>query len=292
MKLKGFEYLAPRALGEATALLQERGEKAALLAGGTDILVEMKQRKRTPECLIDVKSIGDLVGIVEDERGLLIGAATPLSAIDDSPLLREKHPMLADAAGTVGSLQVRNRATIGGNVCHASPSADTAPPLLALGALMRIVGTEGERIVPADEFFVGPGKSVLAPGELLAAVIIPPVMGRIGAAYLKHGARKAMELAVAGVAVQVNLGESGEMCRSARIGLGAVAPTPIRARRAEGLLCDSSPTEELIAEVAQVASLECKPITDIRASAAYRVEVVRVLTNRALRQALSQARSL
>jgi carbon-monoxide dehydrogenase medium subunit len=209
-------------------------------------------------------------------------------AIEISPVVQEKYPGLAQAVRDLGSIQVRNRATVVGNICRASPSADTLPPLIADGASARIYGPGGERVVLLEEFFTGPGRTVLKPDELVTEITIPPPPPRTGRIYIKHGRRKAMELATVGVAISLTL--EGDTCREIRIALGAVAPTPIRARRAEALLRDQVIDERLADAAARAARDESRPIGNVRASAEYRREMVEVLTRRAIGQAMETLR--
>ena len=209
-----------------------------------------------------------------------------MRAVETSPFVAAHYAGLAAAARSLGSIQIRNRATVAGNICRASPSADTPPPLIADGATVRIAGPAGERVVPLEAFFTGPGRSVLARDEILVAIDVPPPAPRTGKVYLKHGRRLAMELATVGVAVALTLEPDGDGCREVRVVLGAVAPTPIRAREAEAVLRGRIPNAGLIAEAAEAAEAEARPISDVRSSADYRREMVRVLAARAIRQAL------
>lgn len=277
--MKRFAYFEPATLAEAAALLSGG---AQALAGGTDLLVELKEQLRSAERVVNIKKIRGLGGLSYDARaGLRIGALATAREVEISPIVLEKYPSLAQAARELGSIQVRNRATIVGNLCRASPSADTAPPLIADGAVAKIHGLEGERTVALEEFFTGPGKTVLAAGELVTEIVVPPPAPGTGKVYLKHGRRKAMELATVGVAVTLN--------SDIRIVLGAVAPTPIRARDAEALLRGKDLDDALIEQAAEAAMREARPISNVRASAEYRREMVKVLTRRALAQALRAA---
>jgi len=279
--MRRFEYFEPATLGEAVALLGRYEGRAQPLAGGTDLLVEIKEQLRRADCVVNIKKIPGMAELSYDARaGLRIGALVTARELELSAFVLEKYPNMVQAARELGSIQVRNRATIVGNICRASPSADTAPPLIADGALVRIHGLSGERSVLLEEFFAGPGKTVLAPGELVTGLVVPPPAPRTGKVYLKHGRRKAMELATVGVAVSLTLNSE------ARIVLGAVAPTPIRARRAEDSLRNRALDDALIEEAAQAAADESRPISNVRASAEYRREMVRVLTRRALQHAL------
>jgi len=278
-----FEYLEPTTIEEAIVLLARHGEQARVLAGGTDLLIRMKARQWRPQYVVNIKGIPGLRGISQNGGGLSIGALTTVREVETSPVIRQNYGSLAYAASQLGSIQVRNSATIGGNLCNAAPSAELAPPLLGLGATARIRGPQGERNVPLEEFFTGPGKTVLGPGELLVGLEVPAPAPGSGNAYIKHSPRRAMDIAVVGVAAWV-LQEEG-LCRDCRIALGAVAPVPMRARNAEATLRGQPLTDELLAKAGQAAMAECSPIDDIRGSAEYRREMVRVLTQRAVKQA-------
>jgi carbon-monoxide dehydrogenase medium subunit len=278
--MRRFEYFEPATLGEASALLARYQGRAQPLAGGTDLLVELKEQLRRADCVINLKKIPGIDGLSFDPReGLRIGALVTAREIEVSPTFIEHYPSLVQAARELGSIQVRNRATIVGNVCRASPSADTLPPLIADGAQVMIHGGSGKRQVALEDFFTGPGKTVLKPEELVTEIRVPAPAPRTGKVYLKHGRRKAMELATVGVAVSLSASEI-------RIVLGAVAPTPIRARRAEELLRGKTLNDVLIEKAAEAAAGESAPISNVRASAGYRRDMVRVLTRRALQQAL------
>jgi aerobic carbon-monoxide dehydrogenase medium subunit len=279
--MRRFEYFEPTTLGEAAALLARYGRRAQPLAGGTDLLVELKEQLRRADCVVNIKRIPDIDGLSYDARqGLRIGALVTAREVELSQITLEKYASLVQATRELGSIQVRNRATIVGNVCRASPSADTLPPLIADGARVSIFGAKGTRELELEKFFSGPGKTVLAPDELVTGLVVPAPAPRTGKVYLKHGRRKAMELATVGVAVSLTW--EGDV----RIVLGAVAPTPIRARQAEALLRGQRLSPELIERAAEAAERESRPISNVRASAEYRREMVKVLTRRALEQAL------
>lgn len=278
--MRRFEYFEPATLGEAVALLARYQGRALPLAGGTDLLVELKEQLRRADCVINIKKIPGIGGLGFDARqGLRIGALATAREVEISPVVLEKYASLAQASRELGSIQVRNRATIVGNVCRASPSADTLPPLIADGARVVIHGGRGERQIALEDFFTGPGKTVLEPDELVTEIRVPAPAPRTGKIYIKHGRRKAMELATVGVAVSLSENEI-------RIVLGAVAPTPIRARRAEELLRGKTLNDELIEKAAEAAVSESRPISNVRASAQYRRDMVGVLTRRAIQQAL------
>ncbi|HVJ10845.1 MAG TPA: xanthine dehydrogenase family protein subunit M, partial [Burkholderiales bacterium] len=253
--------------------------RAQPLAGGTDLLVELKEQLRRAECVVNIKRIPGMDTLSYDAReGLRIGALVTAREVELSPITLEKYSSLVQATRELGSIQVRNRATIVGNICRASPSADTLPPLIADSASLRIVGGKGERTVRLEDFFTGPGKTVLAVDELVTELVLPPPAPGTRKVYIKHGRRKAMELATVGVAVTWNA--------DVKIVLGAVAPTPMRARKAEDLLRGRTLDEKLIAQAAKAAAAESRPISNVRASAEYRREMVEVLTRRALQRCI------
>jgi len=282
-RLPRFDYLAPASLAEACSLLQQHPGEAKLLAGGTDLLIAMKRRSETPQFLVGLKNVPGL-DYLRDGDTLSIGPLVTLHQIETSPAVRERWPILLQAADRFGSTQIRNLATVAGNICNASPSADTAPSLLVLGASLRVLGPGGERTIPIDEFFVAPFKTVLGETEVLAEIQVPAPPRRSAGAYIRHALREAMDHAMVGVAVMLHLGE-GNTCQEARIALGACAPTPRRAHQAEAVLRGQAITEAAIAEAARVASQEAEPRTDPD----YKREVVQVLTRRALKQALTEA---
>jgi carbon-monoxide dehydrogenase medium subunit len=287
--MRRFEYFEPKTLDDAVFLLGRYDGKADVLAGGTDLLVEIKEQLRAPDYVINVKKIAGLDRLDYDARqGLRFGALVTARALETSPLTRAHYRGLWQAAREIGSIQIRNRATVAGNICRASPSADTLPPLIADGACVRAYGSDGEREILLEDFFTGPGKTVLKPTELVTDVIVPAPAPHTGSVYIKHGRRKAMELATVGVAV--SLTRDGEICKDIRIVLGAVAPTPIRARKAEAELRGQRLDDHAIASAADTAMAESRPISNVRGSADYRREMVRVLTRRAVVQAMELAR--
>lgn len=279
--MRDFDYYSPHSLKEALSLLESR-QGVAVLAGGTDLMVQMKERRARPSAVIDVKGVPELNRLNLTETGtLFIGAAVPLARIVSYGQVKSFSPMLFEACSLVGSWQLRNRATMGGNICNAAPSADTAPPLLTLSARAIVAGPEGSRPIPMADFFVGPGKTVITDKEILLGVEVPPLQGPCGDSYLRHIPRQEMDIAIAGVASLLLFDGEG-VCREARIALGAVAPTPMRSLRAESILSGRPLTGQTIEEAAREASEEARPISDIRASASYRREMVRVLTIRSI----------
>jgi len=286
-KLPKFDVLTPQTLKEAILFLTLHGAKARLLAGGTDLLPKLKRRDIGPfEALIDLRKITDLNYIENDGgRGARIGALTTLRSIETSSVLKDKYGLLTQAAGTVGSVQVRNRGTLAGNICNAVPSADMAPALLVLDAQLRLSGPRGNRVVKIGDFFTGPNQTAIGAAEILTEIQIPEPPPRGKGVYLKLSPRAAMDLAVVGVAALIGL-EYG-LCKDIRLALGAVAPTPLRVRTAERVLLNQQPRAELIEKAAEEAAAQARPIDDHRASAEYRREMVKTLTTRALKLALA-----
>jgi carbon-monoxide dehydrogenase medium subunit len=282
-----FNYLEPTTIKEAVSLLSKYDGRAKVIAGGTDLLVQIRDKVILPEYVVDITYLPGLDYISYDKKqGLKIGALTTIRALEKSGELLQACPVIAQSAGLLGSVAIRNVATVGGNLCNAAPSADTAPALIGLSARAKIVGPGGERVVPLEEFFTGPGQTVLKTGEMLAEIQVPvPPPGTKGA-YLKHS-RSAVDLATVGVAVIMVL-DSGEVCKDVKIVLGAVAPTPMRAKKAEEILRGKKIGPALIEKAAESASVEAKPITDVRASAEYRREMVKVFTRRAITQIMAK----
>lgn len=287
--MRPFDLLQPKTTAEAIALLARHGARGSLLAGGTDLLVEIKEGVRAPDVVIDAKHLpgmGELTVSASD--GLRFGALVTARALETSPAVREHYRGLWQAVRELGSIQIRNRATVAGNVCRASPSADTLPPLIADGAVVTILGAAGQRQVALEDFFTGVGKTVLAGDEIVTGFSVPAPLPGTGKCYIKHGRRKAMELATVGVAVTLTL--SGEVVSSIRIALGAVASTPIRATKAEAILTGKAPDAALIAQCGAAAAAQSSPISNIRGSADYRRRMVEELTQRAITAALEAAR--
>jgi len=278
-----FEVFQPASIAEARELFRKNGSGGYFLAGGTDLVIAIKEKGLIPRYLVDLKKIPSLSGICQISDGsLMIGALTTMREIETSPVIRGKYPFWAQSAAEVGSIQIRNRATIGGNMANATPSADVAPALLVLDAKVKIYRSDGEKIVLLEKFFVGPGKTIMEPGDVLTEILIPPTPPDFCGEYIKFSPREMMDLAYVGVAVGVVVDSSRKICRDVRIALGAVSPTPIRAHKAEALLLNQEITPSLAERVGEEASNECKPISDVRSSAAYRKEMVRVNTRRAL----------
>jgi CO/xanthine dehydrogenase FAD-binding subunit len=286
--MKRFEYLAPKNLTEALQMMADWPD-AAPLAGGTDILVQMKEQHRPIEALLSLRRVTELHQSAHNGT-LTLGAAVTVGQIAANQQVQQNYPALAMGAGLIGSVQIRNMATVGGNLCNAAPSADTAPPLLVLGAQAVITSTQGERIIPLKEFFLGPGRTALKPGELLKEIVVPSPPDRSGSCYLRQTPRAWMDIAVVGVAAAITLA-ADDTITEARLALGAVAPVPMRATAAEALLPGHTLTDDLLQEVGATAAQEAKPIDDLRASAEYRRHLVNVLTQQGLRNAWARAKN-
>ena len=281
--MKSFEFYEPTTLAEASRLFA--GEHAQLLAGGTDLVIGMKALTETPQSVVSLQKIPGLAGVTTDGDSISIGAMTKVREVELSGDIQQYHTALAEGASEIGSIQIRNLATIGGNIAHASPAADTVAGLLVADAQVDIASAYGERSVPIDELFTGPGQTVLRPGEIITRFRLPSPAS--GSHYIKHKIREVMDLAFIGVAAAVNL-DNGTII-DARIGLAAVAPTPIRATEAENLLNGNAPTPELLEQAGEAAASGCSPISDLRCSAEHRREMVDVLTRRTLQHALERA---
>lgn len=283
-----FEYFEPKTIEEAVLLLATHGEKAKVVAGGTDLLVQMKMERLHPKYLISIAKIPALHYIIE-ENGLRIGTLTPFREVERSLTIKNKYVALAEAARSVSSVQIKNMGTLGGNLCHGSPAADSAPPMIAFGARVKLVGASHERMIPLEDFFLGPGETVLISGELLVEVQVPELSGQTGSAFLKM-ARVSADLAKVNVAVVIT--RESSFCKECRIVLGAVAKTPLRAQKAEEILKEGRFGANLVKQVSHVASEEIRPITDIRSDAWYRKEVSKILVRDAIELAWRRAGGL
>jgi CO/xanthine dehydrogenase FAD-binding subunit len=287
-RLPKFEYDAPTSLPEALDLLAKYDGKARVFAGGTDLLVSMKKREVLPEHLISLKGLTELKGIHHEKEGMKIGASVTLDEIEHSKIIQDKFCALWDAVQVMASPQIRSLGTIGGNLCSAAPSADTAPPLIVLDASVEIMSSQGKRKVLVEKFFKGPEESVLKPGEILTQILIPDPLEKSGGAYCKLMRRAAMDLAQVGVAVFLSFDSEKRICRGAKIALGAVGPTPIRALKAEQILLNKEINERVGKQAGKVAAQEANPRSSIRASKEYRREMIEVLTKRAVMAAYNR----
>ncbi|MBP1732565.1 MAG: aerobic-type carbon monoxide dehydrogenase, middle subunit CoxM/CutM-like protein [Deltaproteobacteria bacterium] len=303
-----YEYHKPQTIKEAIDLMASYGEEAAYVAGGTDVMVLIGQKKLAPRALISLRNVKDL----KRKDGAVIGAGVTHRELQKDAFIQEHCSALHDAVCNLGSTQIRNVATIGGNICTAAPSADTACPLLVLDARAVLMGRMGEREIPIDDFFVGPGKTVLAKGEILKEFRIPQFGVNTGSTYIKHTRRAAMDLPIIGVAAMITLDRNDVKCRDVlcttepisrlmgyfedeklkcedvRIAMGVVAPRPIRAKKAEAALKGKVLSEKLIAEVAEIAESEASPRDSVRGEAWYRREMIKVLVRRAIMKAIER----
>ena len=287
-----FEYIEAKTISEAVSLLIKYDGKAKVIAGGTDLMVEMKRKQIRPKYVIDLSFLTGLDYIDYEEKQVLkIGAMTTIRSLERSPIRRQGYSLIYEAAKQLASITVRNRATLGGNLCNASPAADMAPGLIALSASAKIVGPDRERIVLLEDFFTGPGTTVLESGELLVEIQVPVPEPRTGGTYLKHTIRGSMDLAIVGAAAVIRLEPDMETCKDINLSLGAVAPTPIRLRRVEDMMKGKKIHEDLIIDSASLAVEESHPISDVRSSAEYRREMINVFTRKAVRQAFRFAKS-
>jgi CO/xanthine dehydrogenase FAD-binding subunit len=293
MLLPKFDYHAPTTLKEACSLLSHYGAKAKCLAGGTDLLVNLKKKLLAPEQIISLNRINGLSEAEEqNDRELIIGPLCTAAYLAESSLIKERCAVLGQGAEKLGSPLIRNRATAGGNLATARPASDLAPPLLVLGARLILKSTQGERALPLKDFILGPGQTALRLEEILSAIVISPQKEPFGAAYLKLGSRKALEISLVNVASLLSLGPDGAV-REARVALGAVGPTPLLSPSAEKTLIGVRPKDEndpVFKKAARAAAREARPITDHRGSAEYRREMVEVLTHRTLLAAYRELR--
>jgi carbon-monoxide dehydrogenase medium subunit len=282
-----FNYLEPRTIEEAVSLLTQYQGMAKVIAGGTDLLNQIRLKMIKPDYVVDIGYIPGLDYIQYGLEGQLsIGALATIRSLEMSAELQRHHPVISQAAGLIGSMAIRNVGTIGGNLCHASPSSETAPSLIGLEARVKLMGPGGERRVPLEKFFMGPGQSVLQKGEIMVEVQVPPMPPNAKGVYLKHSLRGTVNPAIVGVTAVVATDRG--RCEEIKLALGAVAPTPIRAKKAEEILRGKRINDALIERAAQAASDESSPITDVRASADYRKEMVKVFTRYALRNGMNQ----
>ncbi len=303
-----YEYYRPATIQEALGLMERFNGDAVYIAGGTDVMVLMRQKKLKPKALISLKDIEEL----SRKAGLTIGAGVTIRELQHDDAIRKRFSALHDAAGRLGSTQIRNVATIGGNICNAAPSADTACPLLVLDAEAVLVGARGMRRIPLDDFFVSPGKTLLREGEILKAFTMPDIGGDTGSAYIKHTRRNAMDLPIIGIAARVTVNKSDLRCRDMicgtarssellthfadeelrcediRIAMGVVAPRPVRAKEAEAALRGRVISAEAVDHAAEIAASESTPRDSVRGEAWYRREMVKVLVRRAVMKSIDR----
>ena len=289
--MKDFQYAAAATVDEAVSLLAARGDRAKILAGGTDIIVQLREGLREAELVLDVKKIPELMELSFDrQRGLRLGAAVPCYKIYENDEIKSAYPALADSARIIGGWQIQSRASIGGNLCNSSPAADSIPSLIALDASCQIAGPSGRRSVPVAQFCTAPGKNVLQKGEFLVSLDFPPPQPHCGSRYLRFIPRNEMDIAVVGVGAWLRLDAGGKNIEEARLGIAAVAPTPLAATEAARWLSGKPATLESFTEAGRLARSIAKPITDMRGPAEYRVHLVGVIAQRALAEAAERAR--
>ena len=284
------DYRAPATIEAAVALLTEYGTRARPFAGGTDLLVQVRRGDVGVDMFVDVKRIPDLSALSFDPAsGLSVGSAVPCSDVAGHPSVEEHYPALADAASLIGGTAINARASVGGNLCNAAPSADTIPVLIALGGVCIIEGPSGRRSVPAADFCTAPRRTVLQPGELLVSIELPPPRAGCGARYLRFIPRGEMDIAVAGAACMIRLDAAGDTITDACVALAAVGPTPLLVPEAARALTGSPPTEDVFERAALAARDAARPISDVRGTVAHRRHLCGVLVRRALRDALRRA---
>jgi carbon-monoxide dehydrogenase medium subunit len=285
--VKNFEYIKPTSLAD-TIFAFEKNEDAFLLAGGTDLLVGMKHGLIKPGCIIDIKDIPD-INTFEYKNGWKFGTLTTIRDIEVSKILGEKMPFLCQAAEALGTIQVRNRATVGGNLCNASPCANFGTAFLALDSQLKIISRDGERMVALEDFFTGPNTSILKKGEVLTEILVPREITESKGIFLKHCTGKSNDIGLVNITILLDIDSSNSLCKDIRIAMGAVAPTPIRAKQAEKFLNGKVLHPDLIAETAELASSQAAPITDFRARAGYRKDLLKTMVVKGINLLLAQA---
>ena len=289
--MREIEYSVAQTVDEAVSLLAEKGQKARPLAGGTDILVQLRSGRRELDRLVEIKDIPETNQISYDpQKGLVLGSAVPCYRIYDDQTVCRVYPGLIDAAAMIGGIQIQGRATLGGNLCNAAPSADGVPPLIVLGTTCLIAGPKGTREVTAEHFCTGPGQNILEDGEFLVSFHIPPPQSHSGAHYMRFIPRNEMDIAVAGVGSSVVLDASGKSFVSARISLASVAPTPLLVDEAGAALAGKEVSDKAIDDAAEAAMAASRPINDMRGTIQQRRHLVGVLTRRTLRGAIERAK--
>lgn len=288
--MNAFDYQAPRTVDEVLALLREHGDEARVIAGGTALVTMMRQRLVRPGYLVSLRDVEGIGGIEATKGEIRLGALTTHREVEVSPLVKERSSVLAETFRRVATVRIRHMATVGGSLAHADPNQDPPVTLMALDAKVEVRRAGGRREVPVSAFFRDYYETVLEPGEIVTSVSVPPLPAASGAAYVKFLPRSAEDYATVAVAATVTLEANGERCRSARIALGSVAPTPLRARAAEGLLTGVQLEERVLRAAGEAAKGEVNPLTDHRGSAAYKRDMTAVIVGRALTQAWEAAR--
>ncbi len=291
--MQDFEFAAAGSVEEVVSLLQKGEKPVRLLSGGTDLLVQLREGRRDARLVVDIKRVREVNELVYDpQAGLTIGAAVPCYKITRDPMVAKLYPGIVDAVALIGGTQIQGRATVGGNLCNASPAADTTPALIVHSAVCVIAGPNGTRELPVEQFCTGPGRSAMAEDEFLVSVCIPPMPDGFGARYLRFIPRNEMDIAVVGAGASVVLDEARQNIVSARIALGAVAPTPLFAQEASEWLAGKPTAAENIFEAARMAQSIARPINDMRGTIAQRKHLALILTKRALTGAIERAKGL
>lgn len=288
--LHPFNYIAANSIEEALTVLDQNGSRARILAGGTDLLVQLRGERFEIDSIVDIKHINEVTSI-HLNNSLVIGSAVPCYQIYENNDVSKLFPGLIDAASLIGGIQIQSRASIGGNLCNASPSADGICPLIVHSAIATIRSKKSMRTVPVEEFCTGPGKSVLMQDEMLVSIEIPKPIKGFGAAYERFIPRNEMDIAIASVGSAITLDDSGAIITNARVALGAVGPTPIFAKESSNFLIGKPPTSNVFEQAAEIAVTEATPINDMRGTPAQRLQLVRVLTHRTLVTALERAKN-
>jgi len=289
--LEPFDFVSPSSIDEAVKTLATKGDQARIMAGGTDMLVQMRAGRRTAPLVVDIKGIPELNEVSYDaSKGLTLGAAVPCYQIYQNKALADAYPGLMDSALLIGGIQIQGRATIGGNICNAAPSGDAIPIVIALGGTCIIAGPNGTRQLPVEEMCTAPGRNALADGEILVSISLPAPVANSGANYQRFIPRNEMDIAVAGVGSSVVLDASGQNFVSARIALASVAPTPVFAKEAGDSLAGKPVNEDTIQAASEEAQKAAKPISDMRGTIRQRTHLIGVLTRRTLNNAIERAR--
>lgn len=289
--MHAFDYATPQSVADAVVLLNEHGENARVLAGGTDLIVQLRENRRRAEVVVDIKGISEANELSYDvSTGLTIGSAVPCYRVYGDAAIAAAYPGLMDATSLVGGTGIQGRASLGGNLCNGSPAGDTIPPMIVLGGVARIAGPDGTREVAVEDFCTAPGRTVLANGEFLISLHFPTPEPHSGAYYLRFIPRNEMDIAVVGVGVSVVLSDDHSRFVSARIALAAVAPTPLFVREAGDALAGQAVSDESIQKASEIAQAAARPISDMRGTAEYRTHLTGVLTRRVLNGAVQRAK--
>lgn len=289
--MRALEYVSPSTVEEAVAILARHGAEARMLSGGTDIIVQAREGRRIVTMLVDAKSIAETNRLELSDDGLTIGAAVPCALIYEDAEIVRRYPALIDSASLIGGIQIQSRASLGGNLCNSSPAADSIPTMIALGAVATIAGPNGRRELPVEAFCTGPGRNALEENEMLVSLRFPVPEANSGAAYLRFIPRNEMDIAVVSCGASVVLADDGRTFKSARISVGAVAPTPLLVEAAAEALVGQPVGEDALARAAAAVSAAARPITDMRGSVAQRKHLAGVLAKRVLTTAIERARA-